>query len=54
MRKTYTKKKPPGCEGLEIDEDNCQGKCGESERHGASTTAISIQTAHNLGSEETA
>jgi len=54
MHKTYTKKNPPGCEGLEIDEDDRQGKCGESERHSASTTAISIQTAHNLGSEETA
>jgi len=48
------KKKPPGCEGLEINEDNCQGKCGKSERHGASTTTISIQTAHNPGSKETA
>jgi len=26
-----------GCEALEINEYDRQGKCGESERHGAST-----------------
>ena len=48
------KKNPPSYEGLEIDEDDHQGKCGESEQHGASTTTILIQTAHNPGSKETA
>jgi len=40
MHKTYTKKNPQtqeGCEALEINEYDRQGKCGESERHGAST-----------------
>jgi len=40
VQNLHEKKNPQtqeGCEALEIDKDNCQGKCGESEWHSAST-----------------
>ena len=49
VQNLHKKKNTPaqeGCEGLEIDEDNCQG--GVVRVSGsASTTAISIQIAYN-------
>ena len=56
MCKTYTKKNTPaqvGCEGLDIDEDNHRGGMVRASGS-ASTTAISIQTAHNPQTEEIA
>jgi len=40
VQNLHEKKNPQtqeGCEALEIDKDDRQGKCGESEQHGAST-----------------
>jgi len=57
MRKTYMKKENPaqeGCQRLEIDKDDHQGRCDEVGRQNASTTAISSWTAHNQWPKEIA
>jgi len=57
MRKTYMKKENPaqeGCQRLEIDEDNHQGRCDEVGQQNASTTAISSWTAYNQQPKEIA
>jgi len=57
MCKTYMKKEYPaqeGCQRLEIDEDDRQGRCDEVGRQNASTTAISSWTVHNQWPEEIA
>jgi len=57
MRKTYMKKEnlaQEGCQRLEIDEDDCQGRCDEVGQQNASTTAISSWMAHNQRPKEIA
>ena len=56
VQNLHEKKNTPtqeGYEGLEIDEDDCQGGVVRASGS-ASTTAISIQTAYNLQTKEIA
>jgi len=43
-----------GCQRLEINKDNRQGRCDEVGRQNASTTAISSWMAHNQRPKEIA